>query len=157
MVSVPGVDLCQFPAATPPAGTVPNFKDPPSHAPALIGVTSVMISWSAIFLLGRLWVSRHRFHIADGMCFKRPGFCFCHESRINGGAACAILAFTFCVAYSGLIFCSRFFCLQKLVLQSCLSSTVWGGYILTMDMKCSTTCVTNMTSPPVGSMPHMSR
>ncbi|CAG9952663.1 unnamed protein product, partial [Clonostachys rosea f. rosea IK726] len=68
----------------PPAGTVPNFKDPPSHAPALIGVTSVMISWSAIFLLGRLWVSRHRFHIAD---------------------ACAILAFTFCVAYSGLIFC----------------------------------------------------
>ncbi|VUC34989.1 unnamed protein product [Clonostachys rosea] len=84
MVSVPGVDLCQFPAATPPAGTVPNFKDPPSHAPALIGVTSVMISWAAIFLLGRLWVSRHRFHVAD---------------------VCAILAFTFCVAYSGLIFC----------------------------------------------------
>ncbi|CAH0024647.1 unnamed protein product [Clonostachys rhizophaga] len=81
MVSVPGVDLCQFPAATPPAGTVPNFKDPPSHAPALIGVTSVMISWSAIFLLGRLWVSRHRFHIADVLDYMRhqydiPAFWF---------------------------------------------------------------------------------
>ncbi|KAI1657786.1 hypothetical protein F4813DRAFT_73879 [Daldinia decipiens] len=75
----PGIDLCQVPAGTPPDG-VPNFLNPPSLGPALIGVTATMMAWTVIFLAGRLWVNRHRFQQAD---------------------ACAILALIISAAYSG--------------------------------------------------------
>lgn len=61
-----GPDLCQVPSATPPDGILPNLKDPPSLAAALIVVTTIMMAWAIIFLAGRLWTNRRRLQLADG-------------------------------------------------------------------------------------------
>ncbi|KAI5927351.1 hypothetical protein F4810DRAFT_706720 [Camillea tinctor] len=81
----PGLDLCQIPAGAPPDGT-PNFRNPRSLAPAWIGVTVIMMTWTVIFLAGRLWINKRRLQLAD---------------------MCAIVALITSAAYSGNILAMR--------------------------------------------------
>ncbi|KAM0248269.1 hypothetical protein ACHAQJ_009510 [Trichoderma viride] len=61
----PGTDLCQIPAAVPPPGVIPDLNTPPPLAPALIAVTTVMLTFSVIFTVGRFWINIHKLKIAD--------------------------------------------------------------------------------------------
>ncbi|KAL7938507.1 hypothetical protein V8C35DRAFT_328564 [Trichoderma chlorosporum] len=65
----PGADLCQIPATAPPPGVVPNFVDPISLASALIAVSAVMLTWSTIFIVARIWMNWGKFKLADYFAF----------------------------------------------------------------------------------------
>lgn len=65
-----GVDLCALPAATPPEGQVSNFVDPPSFAPIIIPVCTVMMSSALVVTAGRLFVNRK--HLACSDCKLSP-------------------------------------------------------------------------------------
>lgn len=49
-----GIDLCLFAAATPPKGITSNFINPPTYAPVVIAVSSVMMGLATLFTVGRL-------------------------------------------------------------------------------------------------------
>lgn len=54
-MSIPaGLDLCLFPAGTPPDGQLPNFENPPTYAPTVIAVTVVVLFFAALFTGCRL-------------------------------------------------------------------------------------------------------
>ena len=64
--SIPaGVDLCAFPAGTPPPGQVSNFDNPPSLAPVLVGVTTVMTALAILFTAGRLYANFRKLKWSD--------------------------------------------------------------------------------------------
>lgn len=50
----PGYDLSQIPSGPPPDGVQPNFTDPPSLGPAIIGVSATMIFLAGVFVTGRV-------------------------------------------------------------------------------------------------------
>lgn len=64
----PGVDLCQFPALSPPDGVISNFTDPsPTLEPTLIGITAVMTTMGVLVVAGRVYANWQRLHISDCM------------------------------------------------------------------------------------------
>ncbi|ORY06676.1 hypothetical protein BCR34DRAFT_571221 [Clohesyomyces aquaticus] len=62
-----GVDLCLVPAAPAPDGRPPNFVDPPSLQPAVVAITTVMLTIAFIVLAGRLFVNRKSLKLPDWM------------------------------------------------------------------------------------------
>ncbi|KAL2129453.1 hypothetical protein VTI74DRAFT_7793 [Chaetomium olivicolor] len=58
MTGLSGLDLCAIPAALPPQDVVPNLVDPPSLAPIIIPVTTVIMSSAALITAGRLFANR---------------------------------------------------------------------------------------------------
>ncbi|KAM7213477.1 hypothetical protein V8F06_011152 [Rhypophila decipiens] len=50
----PGMDLCKIPAMMPPPGVIPNFEDPTTLAPTIIGVSSVLTAIATVFTIGRI-------------------------------------------------------------------------------------------------------
>lgn len=48
------MDLCAIPGGQPPDGVLPNFENPPSLAPAMIAVISLMSTFSILVVAGRL-------------------------------------------------------------------------------------------------------
>lgn len=49
-----GLDLCLFPAGTPPDGQLPNFENPTTYAPTVIAVSAVVLFFAALFTGCRL-------------------------------------------------------------------------------------------------------
>ncbi|KAK3940296.1 hypothetical protein QBC46DRAFT_354284 [Diplogelasinospora grovesii] len=78
-----GFDLCAFPGAAPPAGTVSNFINPPSLAPTIIGVCVVMVTSATLFMVGRLFAN-----------YKR---------NLAWSDYCALIALIFSLAHGGLM------------------------------------------------------
>lgn len=50
----PGADLNLIPAGYPPPGVTPNFINPPSLAPATIGVCSTLITLAILAIVARI-------------------------------------------------------------------------------------------------------
>ncbi|KAI1479303.1 hypothetical protein F4774DRAFT_382596 [Daldinia eschscholtzii] len=83
----PGIDLCQFPALTPPDGVVPNFSHPsPNLEPTLVGITALLTTIGALCVAGRVYVNWGRLHISD---------------------YCAIAGLAFDAALSGIVLAMR--------------------------------------------------
>jgi hypothetical protein len=61
----PGVDLCLVAAGVAPDGQLPNFVDPPSLQPAVIAITTVMLTLAFLVLAGRLFVNRKSLKLPD--------------------------------------------------------------------------------------------
>lgn len=59
------MDLCAIPGGHPPDGVLPNFENPPSLAPAMIAVMTLMSTFSILIVAGRLYVNRTRLHASD--------------------------------------------------------------------------------------------
>ncbi|KAK3994805.1 hypothetical protein QBC44DRAFT_322110 [Cladorrhinum sp. PSN332] len=58
--------LCEFPAAAPPAGVTSNFDNPPvTLIPEIITVSAFFMTWSLVFVAGRLYAVPGRFTLAD--------------------------------------------------------------------------------------------
>ena len=53
----PGVDLNKVPIQAPPPGTVSNFVNPPSFAPAVAGVSIVIIVLEVFVVAARLYTN----------------------------------------------------------------------------------------------------
>ena len=72
MTRFAGVDLCAQPAVAPPRGVVPNFVNPVTLVPVLIGVCTVMMTSAVLVLGGRLFVNRRKLTWSDreysGLC-----------------------------------------------------------------------------------------
>lgn len=49
-----GLDLCLFPAGTPPDGQLSNFENPPTYAPTVIAVSVVVLFFATLFTGCRL-------------------------------------------------------------------------------------------------------
>ncbi|KAM0525736.1 hypothetical protein ACHAPE_000447 [Trichoderma viride] len=79
----PGTDLCKIPAAVPPPGVIPKLGGPAPLAPAIVAVSAVMLAFSTIFIVGRVWVNIRKLKTADWF---------------------AIIGYVLSVAYIGLIF-----------------------------------------------------
>ncbi|KAL6897096.1 hypothetical protein GGI43DRAFT_107489 [Trichoderma evansii] len=79
----PGTDLCKIPAAIPPPGVVPKLGGPAPLAPAIVAVSVVMLTFSTIFIVGRVWINFRKLKTADYF---------------------AIIGYVLSVAYIGLIF-----------------------------------------------------
>lgn len=62
----PGYDLSQIPSAEPPNGIQPNFVDPPTLGPAIIGVSATMLALGSIFVTGRVIVNARKLGWSDG-------------------------------------------------------------------------------------------
>lgn len=78
-MSASGIDLCQYPALSPPAGVVSNFNNPVTLAPVTIAVSSILTALSIIFVTGRLVVNRKNLQLGDCQylfqcCLHRAGF-----------------------------------------------------------------------------------
>ncbi|KAI1807095.1 hypothetical protein F4811DRAFT_560095 [Daldinia bambusicola] len=83
----PGIDLCQFPALTPPDGVESNFSNPsPNLEPTIVGITSLLTIIGTLCVAGRVYVHWGRLHISD---------------------YCAIAGLAFDVALSGIILAMR--------------------------------------------------
>ena len=54
-----GLDLTKIPLVKPPPGTKTNFVNPPSLAPAIIGVSVLMIILTVSFVILRLYSNLH--------------------------------------------------------------------------------------------------
>ena len=52
---LPASVLAQIPAANPPDGTLPNFKDPPSIGPAFVTVGAIVTAIMMVFVLVRFY------------------------------------------------------------------------------------------------------
>ena len=63
---LPRTDYSKTPAGTPPPGVTPNFDDPPSLTPTLIGMCALLIAWGTTFAVIRVWNNRKRLNIGDG-------------------------------------------------------------------------------------------
>lgn len=61
----PGTDLCKIPAAVPPPGVIPKLGGPAPLAPAIVAVSAVMLAFSTIFIVGRVWINIRKLKIAD--------------------------------------------------------------------------------------------
>lgn len=61
----PGTDLSKVPAGMPPPGVTPNFENPPSLAPTLIGMCTFLIAWGTTFMIIRVWVNFKRLGVGD--------------------------------------------------------------------------------------------
>lgn len=61
----PGTDLCKIPAAVPPPGVIPKLGGPAPLAPAIVAVSAVMLAFSTIFIVGRVWVNIRKLKTAD--------------------------------------------------------------------------------------------
>lgn len=59
------VDLCQFPAQTPPNGTLSNFDNPKSLQSTTIGLGVTTTALAAIFTIGRIYVNWRKLRLAD--------------------------------------------------------------------------------------------
>jgi hypothetical protein len=59
------MDLCAISGGQPPDGVLPNFENPPSLAPAMIAVISLMSTFSILVVAGRLYVNGARLHASD--------------------------------------------------------------------------------------------
>jgi hypothetical protein len=62
---IPGIDLCMFPAALPPDGTVINFDNPEDLVAVLISVCVVVTVLSIVFTILRLVANRRRLGLSD--------------------------------------------------------------------------------------------
>ena len=62
----PGTDLSKVPAGKPPAGVTPNFENPSSLTPTLIGLCAFLIAWGTTFGIIRIWVNRKKLGVGDG-------------------------------------------------------------------------------------------
>ncbi|KAI0542088.1 hypothetical protein GGR58DRAFT_497444 [Xylaria digitata] len=60
-----GVDLCAIPLAVNPDGLPPNFENPPSLQPTLIGISAVLLTFSVVITAGRLYVNKRALKLAD--------------------------------------------------------------------------------------------
>lgn len=60
-----GLDLCLFPAGTPPDGQLPNFENPPTYAPTVIAVSVVVLFFAALFTGCRLLANRKKLTWGD--------------------------------------------------------------------------------------------
>ncbi|KAG6361022.1 hypothetical protein INS49_009241 [Diaporthe citri] len=49
-----GIDLCAFPAGTPPESVAPDFTNPPTYAPVVFGVSAVVLFFATLFTGCRL-------------------------------------------------------------------------------------------------------
>lgn len=56
LASMTPEQLAQTPAATPPSGVTPNFVNPPSTAPVIIAISSVLMAVMFLFAGGRFYV-----------------------------------------------------------------------------------------------------
>ncbi|KAF2962822.1 hypothetical protein GQX73_g10753 [Xylaria multiplex] len=61
----PGIDLCAIPLAVNPDGLPPNFENPPSLQPTLIGISAVVLTFSVVTTAGRLYVNKRALKPAD--------------------------------------------------------------------------------------------
>jgi hypothetical protein len=94
-----GVDLCMFPAALPPDGTVINFDNPESLVTVLISVCVVATVLSIIFTVLRLFANRRRLGLSD--CTYNPReriypkqFSKAHHHLLDFVAIALVLAIT---------------------------------------------------------------
>lgn len=56
----PGTDLSKIPAGIPPPGVIPNFVNPPSLAPVVLGINITFMVITAVFVSARLTVNLTR-------------------------------------------------------------------------------------------------
>ncbi|GAW15331.1 hypothetical protein ANO14919_047400 [Xylariales sp. No.14919] len=61
----PNVDLCAIPLAVNPDGLPPNFENPPSLQPTLIGICVVLLTFSVVITAGRLYANKSALKLAD--------------------------------------------------------------------------------------------
>lgn len=66
-----GLDLCLFPAGTPPDGQLPNFENPPTYAPTVIAVSAVVLFFAALFTGCRLLANWKKLTWGDCMPLAR--------------------------------------------------------------------------------------
>ena len=100
----PGTDLSTIPAGVPPPGVIPNFVNPPSLAPTVLGINITFMVITTIFVSARLTVNLRRERktgIDDCEFTSKP------EARLRS----LLIATGFCAAafigaftYSGLVF-----------------------------------------------------
>lgn len=67
-----GLDLCAFPAGTAPEGVKPNFTNPPTYAPAVLGVSVVVLFFATLFTGCRLTANWKKLTWTDRMFFVLP-------------------------------------------------------------------------------------
>ncbi|RAK94387.1 hypothetical protein BO79DRAFT_261503 [Aspergillus costaricaensis CBS 115574] len=65
--SYTGIDLCAYPAGTPPSGQSSNLVDPPSLAATTIAVTTVTLVWAVTVTAARVHTKLSKLGLAD--CF----------------------------------------------------------------------------------------
>jgi hypothetical protein len=68
----PGANLCDYPAATPPDGVLPNFVDPYSLAPVVTGISVLTYSLAILFTIARLYFYFPKWKLSD--CRHSPPF-----------------------------------------------------------------------------------
>ncbi|ROW13614.1 hypothetical protein VPNG_04561 [Cytospora leucostoma] len=64
-MSSAGINLCEKPALTAPAGVASNFADPVTLAPVISGVSSVLAGLAVLFVAARLCVKYHKMELTD--------------------------------------------------------------------------------------------
>lgn len=67
-----GLDLCVFPAGTAPGGVKPNFTNPPTYAPAVLGVSVVLLFFATLFTGCRLAANWKKLTWTDRMFSVLP-------------------------------------------------------------------------------------
>ncbi|ROW17427.1 hypothetical protein VPNG_00982 [Cytospora leucostoma] len=60
-----GIDLCAYPAATPPDGVVPNFVNPTSLASATVSICIILTTWAVLTVAARLHTNWGELNAAD--------------------------------------------------------------------------------------------
>ncbi|KAI5855028.1 hypothetical protein GGS23DRAFT_470600 [Durotheca rogersii] len=63
--TVPGLDLCMYPAGAPPPGTVSNFENPDTLVAVLMSICILMTVLSVIFTACRLFANRRKLWWSD--------------------------------------------------------------------------------------------
>lgn len=63
--SYTGIDLCAYPAGTPPSGQSSNLVDPPSLAATTIAVTTVTLVWAVTVTAARVHTKLSKLGLAD--------------------------------------------------------------------------------------------
>ncbi|KUI58462.1 hypothetical protein VP1G_05744 [Cytospora mali] len=67
------MDLCMFPAGTPPNGTVINFDNPETLVPVLISICVIMTVGAVLFTACRLYANRRKMWWSDCKANLDPG------------------------------------------------------------------------------------
>ena len=102
MSSQSSTDFSKVPVGKPPPGVTPNFDNPPSLTPTLIGLCVFLITWGTTFAFIRIWVNRRRLNVGDGdhtlfgppeesMLLNDSSFCDCCRHSCH----CLLLNSTF--------------------------------------------------------------
>lgn len=75
-----GVDLCSFPAATPPHGVTSNFVDPESLATTTISFGIILTTCAVLAVIARLYINWGKLDWADRgySCFIKTSMFLCN-------------------------------------------------------------------------------